>query len=102
MIYKFRSRAAADLVMTGPVGDRVLGLIGKTPGPKGIIDVDDLPSAIAALEAAASAEPRGAPADEDARDGAAADRVSLRQRVWPMIEMLKRARAAGEPVVWGV
>jgi hypothetical protein len=28
--------------------------------------------------------------------------VALRQRLWPMVDMLKRAAAAGEPVVWGV
>jgi hypothetical protein len=28
--------------------------------------------------------------------------VSLRQRAWPMIEMMKRAHAAGKEIVWGV
>jgi len=28
--------------------------------------------------------------------------VSLRQRAWPLAEMMKRARAVGEPIVWGV
>jgi hypothetical protein len=28
--------------------------------------------------------------------------VGLKQRVWPMVEMMKRAHAAGEPIVWGV
>ena len=28
--------------------------------------------------------------------------VSLRQRLWPMIDMLRRAHQADEPVVWGV
>ncbi len=30
------------------------------------------------------------------------DEVSLRQRAWPVVEMLKRALAADTPVVWGV
>jgi hypothetical protein len=104
MIYKFKSKAAADLIMTGPVGDRVLSLMGKTPGPRGIVEVAEMPQAIAALEAAVSAESPGTgPEDDDAgRDAAEADRVSLRRRAWPMVEMLKRAQAAGEPVVWGV
>ena len=43
------------------------------------------------------------PAQTDEADASApAESVSLRQRVWPMIEMLRRAHAAGEPVVWGV
>ena len=28
--------------------------------------------------------------------------VALRQRLWPMVDMLHRARTEGEPVVWGV
>ena len=28
--------------------------------------------------------------------------VGMRQRLWPMVEMLKRAAAANEAVVWGV
>ena len=30
------------------------------------------------------------------------DRVSLRQRVWPLVEMLRRAQRADVPIVWGV
>lgn len=102
MIYKFKSKAAADLLMTGPVGDRVLSLIGKPSGPQGIIEVAEMAQAIRALEAAASAEKPG-PATADARaDGADEDPVSLRRRVWPMVEMLKRAQAGNEPIVWGV
>ena len=33
---------------------------------------------------------------------AAGRTVGLRQRVWPMVEMLKRALAEQQPVVWGV
>jgi hypothetical protein len=105
MIYKFKSKAAADLIMTGPVGDRMLALIGKGPSPKGIIDVAELPAAIQALERAVAAEsPQGAN-DEDeggSAPGAGGDNVSLRRRMWPMVEMMKRAQAGDEPIVWGV
>jgi len=108
MIYTFKSQAAADLIMTGPIGDRVLSLIGKAPSPKGIIDVDQIAAAMAALEAAAQAEtPRAA--DDDDEDDAPArgrqrppDHVSLRQRVWPMVEMMKASLAENKPIVWGV
>jgi hypothetical protein len=109
MIYTFKSRAAADLKMTGPVGDRVLSLIGKGPSAQGIIDVDQIPDALRALEAAVAAEaPRGANDDDDDENDRlrttprAADHVSLRQRVWPLVEMLKLSLAAKQPVVWGV
>ena len=105
MIYKFKSKAAADLLMTGPIGDRLLTLIGKEPGPKGIIEAAEMPAAMRAIETAVGAEsPRGANDDEDdgGAPGQVPDHVSLRQRVWPMVEMMKRAHAAGEPIVWGV
>jgi hypothetical protein len=100
MIYKFKSKATGDLIMTQPVGDRVLSLIGKPAAAQGIIEVDQMAAAIGALESAVASEsPQGA---GEGGDGAAkADRVSLRQRVWPMVEMLKRAQADQQPIVWG-
>ena len=60
-----------------------------------------MPAAMSALEAAVAAEsPAPAGDGEDGRPKA--DRVSLRQRVWPMVEMMKRALAAKQPIVWGV
>ena len=99
MMYKFKSKATGDLIMTQPVGDRVLSLIGKAVTPQGIIEVDQMPAAMSALEAAVAAEsPK--PADDDEAAGKA-DTVSLRQRVWPMVEMIKRALAEKQPIVWG-
>ena len=100
MIYKFKSRATGDLIMTQPVGERVLTLIGKPVAAQGIIDVDQLPAAMSALEAAVAAE---SPAPAGTGDGGhdKADRVSLRQRVWPMVEMMKRALAEKQPITWG-
>lgn len=101
-MYKFKSKATGDLVMTQPVGERVLSIIGKATTPQGIIEVGQMPAAIAALEAAVAAEPAGAgkPDDADAPEPAR-EAVGLRQRVWPMVEMLKRALAEQQPVVWG-
>ena len=56
MIYKFKSKATGDLIMTQPVGERVLSLIGKPATPQGIIEVDQIPAAISALETAVAAE----------------------------------------------
>jgi hypothetical protein len=105
MIYKFRSKAAGDVVMLGANGDQLLRALGREPAAKGIIEVAAMPAAIAALErAVADEEARGA-ADEndDAGDEPHATRgIGLRQRVWPMVEMMRRSQAAGEPIVWGV
>lgn len=107
MIYKFKSKAAGDIIMMGPSGDQVLRIIGKSPAPQGIIEPDAMPAAIAAIEQAVVAE-------EQAREQAEAEAraegnklppreaVTLRQRAWPLVEMMKRAHAARQEIVWGV
>jgi hypothetical protein len=102
MIYKFKSKASGDLIMLGPQGDQVLRLLGREPAAKGIIEVAAMPAAIAALEAAVAAPQQGAQQDDEPAEPGAEPSVSLRQRVWPMVEMLRQAQAAGQPVVWGV
>ena len=107
MIYKFKSKAAGDVIMTGATGDHILRLLGKEPAPKGIILPADMPAAIAALEQAVHDEEA---ARRQAEEEAAAagetlphrEGISLRQRVWPLVEMLKRCHAADREIVWGV
>lgn len=105
MIYKFKSKAAGDVIMMKPGGDQVLEIIGKTPADKGILQVADMPAAMKALEAAINAEDaakKGEQEDDDTAPGTGRDRVSLRQRAWPLLEMIKRSHAAGHDIVWGV
>ena len=106
MIYKFKSKAAGDLIMLGASGDQLLRAIGREPAAQGIIEVGAMPAAIVAIEAAVMAQEAAGSAREregDQPDGAGAEAaISLRRRLWPMREMLARAQAAGEPVVWGV
>jgi hypothetical protein len=97
MIYKFKSKATGDLIMLGPNGDQLLRIMGREPAPQGIIEVQAMAAAIAALEAAVQADEA-----TSATDGATRGQVSLRQRAWPMVEMLKRALPQEQPVVWGV
>ena len=100
MIYKFKSKATGDLIMLGPHGDQVLRLMGREPAPQGIIEPAAMAAALAALQGAVEAEAAAAAADDTDPDQPRA--VALRQRVWPMVEMLRRARQAGAAVVWGV
>ncbi len=107
MIYKFKSKAAGDVIMLGPNGDQVLTLIGKSPAPKGIIEAADMPAAMQALEAAVVEDERAreeaaAEAERESKPPPRTDAVSLRQRAWPLVEMMKRAHAAGHDIVWGV
>ena len=107
MLYEFKSKATGSVVMTGPVAERLLAIVGKEPGPKGIFTVEQMPAAIAALQAAVerdkaerAAEPDATDADERPRDAPRA--VSLSQRAWPLIDMLRTAHRAEQPVTWGV
>lgn len=111
MLYKFKSKATGDVIMLQPNGRRVLDIIGKDTqtgsGDKGIILPEQMPAAIAALEAAITQE------DADRKTAVAAalarnetpprfEAVSLRQRALPFIEMLRRCEKSGHEIVWGV
>ena len=107
MIYKFKSKAAGDVIMMGPSGDQVLRTIGKEPAPKGIIEPGAMPAAMRAIEQAVAAdEAARARAEQEAQaEGRTLpphEGVSLRQRAWPLVEMMKRAHAADKEIVWGV
>ncbi len=107
MLYKFRSKAGSDVIMMGPNGDEVLRLIGKGPAPKGIIEPEAMPAAIAAIEHAVAADEAAraqqeAEAQADGKTLEPREGVTLRQRAWPLIEMMRRAQPAGHDIVWGV
>jgi len=107
MIYKFKSKAAGDVIMMGPAGDDVLRIVGKSPAQQGILEAAQMPAAITAIERAIAAdEAARAEAEKEAaaegkklppRDG-----VTLRQRAWPLVDMMKRSIADGVDIVWGV
>jgi hypothetical protein len=95
MLYRFKSVATGEVIMTGVRGDHLLQIIGKPPSAKGTVSPEELPAAIRALE-------RAVVADDASSDELTHDRVSLRQRAWPLVDMFKRAQAAQTAVVWGV
>ncbi len=110
MLYKFKSKVTGDLIMLEPNGRQVLTLIGKGDADalvKGILQPADMPGAIAALEqAVAQDDDAQQQRQRDAQAAGAAqprsDTVSLRQRVVPFIDMLRRCQKADKEIVWGV
>ncbi len=105
MLYRFKSRAAADLVMLEPTGRRLLEVLGREPSAQGIFEWAELPGLIQRLEAAIEQEESGLAqtAHQAGLQGQTVRRpeVSLRQRFWPMREMMRRSHAAQEPILWG-
>jgi hypothetical protein len=105
MLYKFKSKAAGDVIMLGPNGDAVMRLVGREPAAKGIFEVQHLPQLIATLEKAVTDDDacRRQPQAGDEEDKkSVGDGIGLRQRVWPLVEMMCRSHAQNEPIVWGV
>lgn len=108
MLYKFKSQAAADVIMLRANAEELLKIIGKDPGPTGIITAGQAAAAIAALRAEvqrreAAGDDAAAEAGESAHkadDGEEA--ISLRRRAAPFIELLQTSSDAGKDVVWGV
>jgi regulator of protease activity HflC (stomatin/prohibitin superfamily) len=107
MLYKFKSKTTGDVIMLQPNGQRVLEIIGKDSGGKGIILPAQMAAAITALETAIAQEEadRAAAVAQALADHEAAPRfeaISLRQRALPFIDMLRRCEKAGHEIVWGV
>ncbi len=69
-----------------------------------------MPQALAALEAAIGDDERARRGDGDGptpggdrgERPAGGDGVSLKRRLWPMMQLIRAAQAADEPIVWGV
>ncbi|RYX96485.1 MAG: DUF1840 domain-containing protein [Comamonadaceae bacterium] len=106
MLYKFKSKAAGDVIMLEPNGRQVLGILGKDAGPQGIIEASQLASGISALEAAIEkeeADQKSAAAEATARGEKPlkAEGVSLRQRAVPFLDLMRRSQQEGKDIVWG-
>lgn len=109
MLYEFKCKVAGTVVMTQPVAERLLTIIGKPAAPAGVFEPEHLAGAISALQAAVDREQTGAARpdaangddDEDsAQEGS--KRISLKQRAWPLLDLMKTALAAGQRITWGV
>jgi hypothetical protein len=109
MIYEFKSRATGTVVTTQAVAERILQIIGKSTTSKGVILPEQMPAAIDALkraidtDAQSSRKPSSVDVAHDELDNEPADAgVSLAQRAFPFLEMLREAYAARKEITWGV
>jgi hypothetical protein len=106
MTYRFKTRKMADVVMLGANGDHIMRLLGREPSAQGVIEPADMPAAIAALERAVledEAETKRRHEEAEQRGEAVPiAMVSLRARVWPLVEMMRQCQRDGMPITWGV
>ncbi|MEK7345700.1 MAG: DUF1840 domain-containing protein [Pseudomonadota bacterium] len=111
MLFKFKSKATSDLIMLEADARRLLQIMLGDDAAKGIVQFNDLPRAIAAMELAVAQDEadRKQRAEQVAplvtgEDGkpVVLNGVRLSQRAAPMLKMLKRSLAEEADVVWGV
>ncbi|HET7596685.1 MAG TPA: DUF1840 domain-containing protein [Burkholderiales bacterium] len=96
MLVRFRSDAG-DMLMFGDVAVTLLKMMGQTGDVPGAILAPDIPAALERLQGAVGAQPDGP------RERAAGEReppVTLRQRAFPLIELLQRAIRKNADVIW--
>jgi hypothetical protein len=100
MLYKFKSKATADVIYTEMPGRRLLQVLGKAEQGPGILSLEQMPDAALSLERAALADDQ-ARAEAKAK-GDPVEAVGFRVRSQPFVDMLKRAQREEAPISWGV
>jgi hypothetical protein len=106
----FRSKAAGEIYMFAETARRIFDIIGKTDAPRGVITADQVPEALVRLQDAVDEEKAqlkaaaGQAQDADRRgdEVAAARAITLGQRAFPMLEMLRAAQKKKVDVTWGI
>ncbi len=107
----FRSRAAAQIYMFAETAQRIFDILGRPAAPHGVFTPEQLPDALERLgravdqdrsqaQAARAAEAEAALKGEPVP--AAAQAVSLAQRAYPLLEMMRAAAKRNVEVTWGV
>jgi hypothetical protein len=107
----FRSKAAAEIFMFAETARRLLQIVGKADSERGVIRADEVAEALGRLSAAVEEEKAAlreerARCDLDERSGDAHSErmlpITLGQRAFPLIEMLRAAQRKRVDVTWGV
>ncbi len=101
MLVKFDSDVGT-LTMFGDVAVKLLKSMGHTGAVPSAILPEDIPAALARLKAAAATQPDAAAAPHCKAAGEPENElpVSLKQRAFPLIELLERAAKRKCEVVW--
>jgi hypothetical protein len=112
MLVTFHTNATTDVIMVGRDAQKALDLVGKSVA-RGSLGGGELDRAIGVLETAIAESKRHEPSQALAQDAAsqreilgdrhfheARDDVNFAARVFPLLEMMRAARAGGSDVTW--
>jgi light-regulated signal transduction histidine kinase (bacteriophytochrome) len=106
----FRSKAAGEIFMFAETARRIFEIIGKAEAPRGVITAEQVPKALARLQAAVDEErtqlkaaaDHAQDADRRGEDAAGLRAITLAQRAFPLLEMLRAAQKKTVDITWGV
>ena len=98
MLVRFNSDAGI-ITMFGDVAVTLLKMMGQSGAVPGAIRPEDIPPALERLKRAVAAHEEPSPGPDD-KNKDAEPRVSLRQRAFPLIELLARAAQRECHVIW--
>jgi hypothetical protein len=108
----FRCKAAGEIFMFAETAQRIFEIVGKAAAPRGVLTAAEVPAALERLLAAVEAEKASLKAASQAQrgdsgnaaddDAAVARGVTLGQRAFPLLEMLRAAQRKAVDVTWGV
>ncbi len=105
MLVTFSSKAGADILMLSQHAKPILQIMGKLDGVdlpvRGVFMPEHMAQTIDTLERAIALTP---PPNEDDEDDAPKDPITrpvgLRQRAFPLLDLLRRAKEKNHPVLW--
>ena len=103
MLVTFRTKAYADITLFGDVAKQLLELMGHSGTIPSAIKAEDVPAALARLQAALEQRKSADAASEDDRgrdDYDAPRRVTVSLRAVPLLELLRAAAASKADVMW--
>ena len=100
MLVTFSSDGYPEFTMFGDVAIRLIKMMGHSGTVPSAILAEDIPAALARLQAALASDAQSPEAAADMQDDDEEPAVSLSHRAYSLIEMLKAAIKADCNVMW--
>jgi hypothetical protein len=106
----FRSKAAGEIFMFAETARRIFEILGRPEAPRGVITAEQVPESLRRLVDAVDEEKaqlKAAQQEADLADKQGDVReqqrpITLGQRAFPLIEMLRAAEKKKVDVTWGI
>lgn len=100
MLVTFSCSAYPDITMFGDVATQLLKLMGHSGTVPGALLAEDVPPALASLEAGVAGSDSPPPPGPEGGDENGEPVVSLSRRAFPLIELMRAAAKAKVNVMW--